>query len=111
MQNYRDTIGSQYASSPSLTQLIQNFNADVAPDDKLNSFYANVWDVLTAVGYGLDCWGRIVGVGRVLTIAEREIILAGPKPFRAGNRGRKGYGLAERWRRRTTSSRIRPIAS
>ncbi len=68
MRNYRDTIYSQYANSPTLTQMIANFNTCVAPGADLDLFYANIWNVLTAVGYGLDVWGRIVGVGRVLTL-------------------------------------------
>jgi hypothetical protein len=68
VKNFRATIVSQYSNSPTLTQMIANFDTCVAPGVDLDLFYVNVWNVLTAVGYGLDCWGRIVGVGRVLTI-------------------------------------------
>lgn len=34
----------------------------------LDSFYDLVFNVLTAQGYGLDVWGRIVDVGRTLPV-------------------------------------------
>lgn len=68
MRNFRATIASQYANSPTLTQMIANFETCVGPENDLDLFFAAFWNVLTAVGFGLDCWGRIVGVGRVLTI-------------------------------------------
>lgn len=33
---------------------------------KFQAFYDNVWNIDTAVGFGLDIWGRIVGVLRQL---------------------------------------------
>ena len=62
------TIISQYANSPILTQLIANIAEYIDPAAKLNAFYNLVWNVDTAVGYGLDVLGRIVGVNRVLRL-------------------------------------------
>jgi hypothetical protein len=70
MDNYQQTIISQYADSPSLTQIITNINTCIDPQANINAFYSNVWDVDTAIGYGLDVWGRIVGVSRVLQVAS-----------------------------------------
>jgi hypothetical protein len=70
MQDVEQTIISQYANSPTLVQLIQNFNTYIDPTANLDAFYSLVWNVDTAVGYGLDVWGRIVGVGRVLNLAS-----------------------------------------
>ena len=69
MDNYTDTIMSQYSNSPTIRQLINNMNTYIDPTANINSFYNLVWNVDTAIGYGLDVWGRIVGVGRVLQIA------------------------------------------
>lgn len=69
MFNYVRTIPSQYATSPTLVQLIENYNTCIEPGRNLEAFYDQVWNVETAVGYGLDVWGRIVGVGRVLEVA------------------------------------------
>ena len=69
MDNFTDTIMSQFSNSPTITQLITNFNTYIDPEANINAFYNMLWNVNTAVGYGLDVWGRIVGVGRVLQIA------------------------------------------
>lgn len=62
------TVISQYANSPTLRQLIQNMDECINPDTDFDAFYAYVWNVETAQGFGLDVWGRIVGVERMLTI-------------------------------------------
>lgn len=68
MDNYQKTIISQYAQSPSLNALLNAFNDWIDPALLIDDFIFNVWDLDTATGYGLDVWGRIVGVGRVLEI-------------------------------------------
>jgi hypothetical protein len=68
MQNLPDTIPSQYASSPSLIQFLENFNTCVDPNYNLQQFWELCWNLDTAVGYGLDVWGRRVGVGRSIRI-------------------------------------------
>ena len=68
MDNFTDTIMSQFSNSPTITQLITNFNTYIDPEANINAFYNMLWNVNTAVGYGLDVWGRIVGVSRVLQI-------------------------------------------
>jgi len=68
LDNYQKTIISQYAQSPSLNALLNAFNDWIDPALLIDDFIFNVWDLDTATGYGLDVWGRIVGVGRVLEI-------------------------------------------
>ena len=68
MQDPTITIYSQYANSPVLTALIETFNSAVDPSPEIDKFYNLLWNVNTAQGYGLDVWGRIVGVNRVLTV-------------------------------------------
>ena len=63
------TVMSQYANAATIRQLIQNMDAYLDPRANIWNFYDLVWNVDTAQGYGLDVWGRIVGVGRVLEIA------------------------------------------
>lgn len=72
MQNVSQTYLSQYANSPIITGLIENFNECVDPSSNIDAFFANVWDINTAVGYGLDVWGRIVGVSRVLQVSTGQ---------------------------------------
>lgn len=63
-----DTIISQYANSPRLTQIIENFADNIDPTVDLEMFFDLIWNVDTAQGYGLDVWGRIVGVVRQLQV-------------------------------------------
>ena len=68
MQNYLDTVIRQYGASPRLLALLESFNDALDPSALVDSFIQNLWDIDTAVGYGLDVLGRIVKVGRVLLI-------------------------------------------
>lgn len=70
--NVEDTILSQFANSPTILDLIGSFSAAVNPNANIDAFYSSVWNVLTAVGYGLDVWGRIVGVTRVLQVSTGQ---------------------------------------
>lgn len=58
------TIQSQYAASPHITALVEAFWASLNPDADIKSIYENMVDPDTAVGFGLDVWGRIVAIGR-----------------------------------------------
>lgn len=59
---------SQYANSPGLSALISSLGAAIDPTTNLTNFYNLVWNIDTAVGPGLDIWGRILGVTRYLTL-------------------------------------------
>lgn len=77
----------QYASSPVITALIDDFNQWIDPSADLDAFYRYVWNVYTAVGFGLDIWGRIVGVPRTINLTPPpdylgfEEALPGSFPF------------------------------
>jgi len=62
------TILAQYANSPTLRALLEAFNAAIDPTADLELFQRQVWNWETAAGYGLDLWGRIVGVTRFITL-------------------------------------------
>lgn len=62
------TVISQYANSPILLALIESTNDAIDPTPLFDAFYQLIWNIDTAQGYGLDVWGRIVGVGRVLQV-------------------------------------------
>lgn len=68
MINVEQTIISQYGNSATITQLIRNMNAYIDPRADIDNFYNFVWDVETAQGFGLDIWGRVVGISRNLLI-------------------------------------------
>jgi len=77
------TVISQYANSPTLRQLIHNMDEYINPDADFDAFYDYVWNVETAQGFGLDVWGRIVGVGRMLTIPALETFLGYQEAYTA----------------------------
>ena len=72
MINVEQTIISQYANSPTITQLIKNINSYIDPRSDIENFFNFVWNVDTAQGFGLDIWGRIVGVDRYLLLPVNE---------------------------------------
>lgn len=68
MQNWQQTLLSQYANSPILLAIIQSLNDAIDPSANIDAFYNNIWNIQTATGYGLDVWGRIIGVSRVISL-------------------------------------------
>lgn len=85
MNNYQATIYSQYSNSPVIQALLAAFNAEMDPQVNINGFYNLMWNVSTAQGYGLDVWGRIVGVTRYVQLATVNFFgfqeQAGSNPF------------------------------
>lgn len=68
MLTVQRTIISQYSSAPTIVDLVQRMNDAIDPRVNLQGFYDWCWNVDTAVGRGLDIWGKIVGVQRLLRI-------------------------------------------
>lgn len=66
--NWGETVISQYANSPIILSLISNFYDAESQVLNFDNWYDNVWNILTATGYGLDVWGRILGIGRALAV-------------------------------------------
>jgi len=93
MQNWNETLLSQYFDSPTIYSWLDSFNGAVDPSIDLANFYTNIWNVNTAVGSGLDIWGKIVNVSRYLQIPGSPNYLGfdeaylsgyattGPQPF------------------------------
>ncbi len=69
MQNVGTTVLSQYGNSATILALIDAINQWFDPMNLIDDWYDKLWNVATAQGYGLDVWGRIVGVQRVLNVA------------------------------------------
>jgi len=66
------TVLSQYSNSPTLTQLILNLFSYLDQTKNFDSFYDLIYNIDTAQGYGLDVWGRIVGVNRALEVQTQN---------------------------------------
>lgn len=65
-----ESVLSQYSNSPRLATLLLSFAQALDTDAFYEQWYANVLNPQTATGWGLDVWGRIVGVGRVLQVDQ-----------------------------------------
>lgn len=92
MQNWISTVLSQYGNSPRLLALIEKFSDAIDPATDIDAFFANVWNIDTASGYGLDVWGRIVGVTRALSVPTAGTITFGF--HEAGDASALGFGQA-----------------
>lgn len=66
--DWQSTFISQFANSPTMLLLVQGMAENIDPTTNFDAFYTRIWNIDTAVGHGLDIWGRILGVGRTLEI-------------------------------------------
>lgn len=69
------TVLKQYANSPVLMQLILNMDSYLDQSTNFDNFFDLVMNVDTAQGWGLDVWGRIVNVSRILSVTEDQLFL------------------------------------
>lgn len=65
---WQDTILSQYANSLRILSVIASFADSELQTTNFDNFYDDIWNILTARGFGLDLWGRILGISRTLTV-------------------------------------------
>jgi hypothetical protein len=70
MKDPERTVISQYFDSPTIRAIVEAMNQWKDPGPDIQLLYTDVLDLDTAQGYGLDRWGRIVGVNRVLNAAN-----------------------------------------
>jgi hypothetical protein len=61
-----EPVQSQYAASPRILALLVKKAALLDPGKDLMLWYDGIFNPRTAQGIGLDIWGRIVGIGRML---------------------------------------------
>lgn len=64
-----NTVQKQYSNSTTLLYLLACADQWIDPAQFGESFLTDVWDITTAVGFGLDIWGRILGVSRYLQVS------------------------------------------
>jgi hypothetical protein len=69
--DWMQTVISQYGNSYNLLNIIDAFSQSVDMTENIDNWYDDVWNVQTAQGYGLDVWGRIVGVSRILPVTTK----------------------------------------
>jgi hypothetical protein len=106
MLNTTQTLQAKYANSPVMLALIDAYNSSIDPSTDIDKFYNDVWNIATAIGYGLDVWGRIVGVNRVVTITGNSTYIGfneagtisdtfGQAPFYSGTIATSSYSLSD----------------
>lgn len=66
--NAIETVISQYATAPTTMQLIESMTEFFDYSKNMVAFYNNVWNIDSARGFGLDIWGVIIGVSRLLQV-------------------------------------------
>jgi hypothetical protein len=62
------TVISQYINNPPLLALVDTFNEAADGRALTEIFYNDLWNIDTATGYGLDVWGRIIGIDRSMRV-------------------------------------------
>jgi hypothetical protein len=65
-----ETIISEYANSPRITAVLTNLYEYFDQTQNWDNFLADMLDIDTAFGYGLDVWGRILGVRRNILLTS-----------------------------------------
>jgi hypothetical protein len=88
--NHRQTVLAQYQNSPKLLANIDYFNAWIRPDVNIDDFYNYCFNVLTAKGFGLDDWGKIVNIARQIEIPGTNVDFG----FEEALPGSYGFGQA-----------------
>ena len=102
--DFNNTVISQYANSPALYQLIENFNTYLDQTESVDNLFDMMFNVDTAQGLGLDIIGRIVGVSRVLALDVSSYLSFaggdangefGQAPFYMGQATTSNYALSD----------------
>lgn len=109
MLNVKDTLMSQYANSPVIISLIEGINEALDPNSTADKFYTMLWRLSSASSWGLDIWGRIIGVSRNVQMSAPDATTFGFKtepvspnftpfnvaPFSAGGASFNTYRLPD----------------
>jgi hypothetical protein len=66
VNNWSQTLLSRFSGAPIIVALISSFDAAMDPSANIAAFLQYIWDVRTAVGNGLNIWGKIVGIPRTV---------------------------------------------
>ena len=75
------TVQSQYSASPRILALAALYWDKLNPAEEIQSLLDNMLNVATAKGYGLDVWGRIVGIKRATVPVSGEYLAFDPEPL------------------------------
>lgn len=65
----KNYVLSQYANSPTMLKLMESIEETLNVENDINSFYNNVYNIMTANTYGLNFWGVILNIPRYLKVS------------------------------------------
>lgn len=92
------TLISQYDNAVRLCALLAGEEEQLSPVWDMQHFFQAVFDPRTATGWGLDCWGQIVGI-------SRQIALDGSTAaFGFDGSGLEPFGQGTFWSENATST-------
>jgi len=77
----REALLSQYARSPIILALVEAFEQWFDPNLRFDLWFSQVRDIDSAAGYGLDVWGRILGVSRILQVPTAAFLGFSSDPY------------------------------
>jgi len=83
MKKFEKTIISQYSNSPTIISLISGMNDSIDPRADIDKFFEYVFNVDTAQGFGLDIWGRIVGINRKIKTPRYDVYFGFDSPTKS----------------------------
>jgi len=69
------TLLRQYGNSPNLISIITLMGESVRWDDFEGDFFTDIFDITTANTHGLDIWGKILNLSRVMTYTANNAYL------------------------------------
>lgn len=87
------TVQSQYAASPRILALAAQYWQLLDPTPSADLMISKMIDPSTAAGYGLDVWGRIVGIKRALVPVGGDYLAFAP-PSNVTNPDGNSWGNA-----------------
>lgn len=70
--SWRDTLLAQYTNTLRLQPIVKAFSDAFNVIGNVEAFYNNVYNIETCGTFGLNIWGRIVGVSRLLNLPITE---------------------------------------
>lgn len=70
--NIDAVIQSQYGDSPHIKGVIRGYYDYISPQKDIDIIYDKMINIYTAEGYGLDVWGRIVGISREYVAVDEQ---------------------------------------
>lgn len=78
-----DSIQSQYAASSNINAVVAGFARLIDPYTDIQAFYDELFNIMSARGVGLDVWGDILQISRVIRINETTSLTLDDDHYRA----------------------------